>query len=130
MGAFSEFTLNGDLWTITYVDPLSPLLIDRTGNLTVGTTDPNNYAVYLSNKLQGPFLVKVLLHELGHCVMVSYGLIDKIHSVVKKKDWVMAEEWLCNYLMDYGFKIFKTAYKLVGSNAFSYIPKELEKLVA
>lgn len=130
MGEFSNFLLNGDHWVVLYVDSDSPMLVDRTGKLTVATTDPNNYTVYLSNRLQGSFLTKVLLHELGHCVMISYDLVDKIHKIIKPKDWVMAEEWLCNYLANYGFKIFKIAYKLVGDRAFNYIPKEMEKLVA
>lgn len=112
------------------VDSNAPELIDRTGKITVATTDPNNYTVYLSSALQGPFLIKVLLHELGHCAMISYGLLDYIHSAVYPERWIEAEEWLCNFISDYGFKIFSAAYKVVGDEAWKFVIPELEKFVA
>lgn len=127
---FTDFSMNGINWAVNYVDPYSPMLVDRTGKLTVATTDPNNYTVYLSNKLQGPFLVKVILHELGHCAMVSYNLLDYIHSSVYPEKWIEAEEWVCNFIADYGFKIFSSAYKILGNDTWKFIPQELGKIVA
>lgn len=124
------FTMNSTIWRIEWVDPESYLLIDRTGKRTVATTDPNTYTVYLSTKLHGDFLIKVLLHELGHCAMVSYDLLGYIHQTVYPERWVEAEEWVCNFIADYGFKIFSTAYKLLGEGAWSVVPRELEKLIA
>lgn len=122
--------MNGIDWRVVYVRSNDPMLIDRTGKLTVATTDPNNYTVYLSNKLQGPFLIKVILHELGHCAMVSYNLLNFIHSSVYPEKWIEAEEWVCNFIADYGFKIFSSAYKILGEDAWEFIPRELEKFVA
>lgn len=32
--------MNGIHWVLEYVNPYNPFLIDRTGRLTLGTTDP------------------------------------------------------------------------------------------
>lgn len=124
------FTLNGDSWALVEVPSGDPMLIDRTGRLTVATTDPMTRTVYLSRDLQGPFRTKVLLHELGHCVMVSYGLLDEIREFVKPNRRVEAEEWMCNLIADYGFEIFKTAYKLLGEKAWRVLPSELGRYIA
>lgn len=121
--------MNGVYWTIEWVPHDSEMLVDRTGFLTVATTDPETKTVYLSKNLQGPFLIKVLLHELGHCVMISYDLIDYIHDYVYPDRWIDAEEWVCNFIADYGFQIFKAAYQIIGYDALLYLPKELEKLI-
>ena len=85
------------------------MLIDRTGRLCLATTDPKTSTVYLSNSLAGPKLRTVLLHELGHCAMFSYDLLSEIHSVVDPSKWIEAEEWVCNFLADYGDEIFDVA---------------------
>lgn len=126
----ASFVMNNRFWRIEYVDPLDPILIDRTDVHTVATTDPSTNRVYLSNDLYGDFLIKVLLHELGHCAMVSYGLIDEIHSMVYPKYWIKAEEWMCNFIADYGFKIFSIAYKTLGDDALWIIPEEFDRLIA
>lgn len=112
------------------VDQNSPMLTDRTGKITVATTDPETYTVYLSDKLQGDFLIKVLLHELGHCTMISFGLLDYIHDAVYPEKWIEAEEWICNFLTDYGFTIFRAAYKVVGEDAWKYVIPELERFAS
>lgn len=125
-----SFYMNGYLWKVIFVDPGSDLLVDRTGNLTVATTDPETYCMYVSTDISGDFLKKVLVHELGHCCMISFGLIDDIHRMVKPKYWIDAEEWVCNFIADYGLKIFSIAYSIVGDDAWIFIPYELEKMVA
>ena len=122
------FVMNGYLWRVEYVDSYDPMLIDRTGRRTVATTDPANYIVYLSRDLSGDFLIKVILHELGHCAMHSFGLIDDIHRMVYPDKWIEAEEWVCNFLADYGFRIFAAAYDVAGIDALNYIPAELSKI--
>lgn len=122
------FVMNGYLWKVEYVDRMDPMLIDRTGRRTVATTDPTSLTVYLSKELSGDFLVKVLLHELGHCAMHSFGLVDDIHRMVYPENWIEAEEWVCNFFADYGFKIFSIAYNVVGMDALNYIPAEFHKI--
>ena len=122
--------MNGILWRIQLVDPDDPRLMDRTDNQAIGTTDPKSHVVYLSNELVGEMFIKVLLHELGHCALISFNLLEDIHEMVKPDCWIEAEEWLCNFLVDYGFTIFSTAYDLLGFEAWKLIPYELDRLIA
>lgn len=124
------FVLNGYFWKVEYVDEADPVLIDRTGTRTVATTDPDKYTVYLSRALSGDFLVKVVLHELGHCAMHSFGLVKDIHRMVYPEMWIEAEEWVCNFFADYGFRIFAAAYDIVGYDALNYIPSEFNRLAS
>ena len=119
----TRFTMNGYLWRIVSVPPYDPILVDRTGNLTVATTDPETLAIYISSELAGSFRFRVLVHELGHCAIYSFHLLDDIHRMVHPKYWIESEEWVCNFIADYGLKIFKVAYKALGDDA-------IERLIA
>lgn len=127
-----RFFLNGYLWHIRVVDPDSPYLIDRTNKKTLATTDPVSSTIYISNHIlcQQQLFTKVLLHELGHCAMLSFDLIGDIHRMVKPEYWIEAEEWICNYIADYGTKIFTTFYIIVGDDAIRYVPRELNRMFA
>ena len=120
--------MNGSLWRVCFVDNDDPMLVDRTGELTVATTDPTTLRVYISNDLDGSFLTRVLIHELGHCAMFSFGLLDDIHRMVQPRYWIEAEEWICNFIADYGMKIFSTAYRVLGDRAIEIIPYEIERI--
>lgn len=124
------FYMNGYLWRVEFVSPDSDLLVDRTGTLTVATTDPTTHRIYLSNTLEGEFLIRVLVHELGHSVMVSYSLLDDIHRMVYPNHWIEAEEWVCNFIANYGWQIFTTAYLILGYEAIDILPNELERLIS
>lgn len=106
------------------------MLVDRTSTRTVATTDPGTGCVYISNDIHGEFLLRVLLHELGHCAMVSFDLLYDIHKMVKPRYWVRAEEWVCNFIADYGLTIFNIAFSVLGYEAFQIVPKELERFIA
>lgn len=125
-----HFYMNGYLWKVYFVDPDSDLLVDRTDTKTIATTDPETYCIYLSNALRGDLLNQVLIHELGHCTMISFHLLDDIHRMVKRRYWMEAEEWVCNFIADYGLRIFSTAYRILGDEAWIFVPYELERLVA
>lgn len=122
--------MNGYLWSICYVKPDDPALTDVFGTHTVATTDWDTCTIYMSRSLFGEFKTRVLLHELGHCAMFSFSLIDEIHRMVYPEYWIDAEEWVCNFIADYGRLIFDIAYKILGENAWVYIPQELEKMIA
>ena len=124
-----HFVLNGYLWAVQYVEPLSDALVDRTGHLTVATTDPLTHTIYLSSNLEGDFLNRVLIHELGHATMISFDLARDIHRMVKKQYWVEAEEWVCNFIADYGIKIYAAAYEILGEDAWLYVPYRLEQSI-
>lgn len=122
--------MNGYLWRICYVNPNSRMLIDRSGRLTLGTTDPVSRIVYLSDHLYGDQLVKVLIHELGHCALISFGLVNEIHKMTKRDYWIYAEEWVCNIIANYGMLIFSIAKDILGYDAWMCIPYELEKIIS
>lgn len=122
--------MNGYVWSICFVDPKSHYLMDRTGNLRVATTDPETRIIFLSNDLSGSFLEKVLIHEIGHCALFSFHLVDDIHRMVRPEYWIEAEEWICNFIADYGQIIYSTVYSYLGVHAWKAIPYELERLIA
>lgn len=107
------FEMNGIVWAVADVGNDSSLLIDRTGRRTVAVTDPYVHTIFMSSALSGDYRRKVLTHELCHCALVSYGLIDDIRSVVEPSNWVYAEEWICNLMADYGLIIFSNLEELL-----------------
>lgn len=112
-----------------FVNQRSEMLVDRTGTLTVATTDPETRTIYLSNTLEGDFLNRVLIHELAHCVMISYDLLSSIHKMVYPEYWIEAEELVCDFIANYGFEIFSKAYDILGDDAWLVVPQELEKML-
>lgn len=125
-----DFYMNGYLWNVKIVSPYSPKLVDRTGKNKVATTDPNDLCVYLSDRLEGDFFNTVLIHELGHCAMISFDLINYIRSRVSPEYWIDMEEFMCNFIADYGLKIFQIAYELFGDDALKIVPIEIERYIA
>lgn len=123
-----RFIMNRYLWSVHMVDKDDPILVDRTGTKTVATTDPDNMRVNLSSELGGEFLMTVFIHELGHCALHSYGLLERIHKMVKREYWIDMEEFICNILADYGMRIYKTAFDTFGYDAWKSIPEMFDKL--
>lgn len=107
-----------------------PMLVDRSGKATVATTDPSTLSIYISDELDDEFLTRVLIHELGHCTIFSFGLLGDIHRMVYPLYWEEAEEWVCNFIADYGMMIFSIAKDTLGNKAVEIVPQELERLVA
>lgn len=124
------FSMNGILWKIKIVPYKSRMLVDRTNKLTVATTDPTHKTVYLSEKLYGDFLMTVFLHELGHCALYSFDLLEEIHRMTYPEYWIDMEEFICNFLADFGFQIFKIAFSTMGYEAWKLIPLAFEKKLA
>ena len=125
-----EFYMNGLRWRVRFTYPADPVLVDRTGTLTIGVTDPQSMTIYLSNKLRGEFLTKVVLHELSHAMMYSYHYLDEIHRYCKKQYWIEMEELIANLIADRAYEIFQRAYDVVGDEAIRFVPYGLERLVA
>lgn len=125
-----KFYISSDLWHVRFTNPNNPILVDRRNVLTIGVTDPETMTIYLSNKLRGQLLNRVLIHELGHATLYSTGLLEELHRVVYPEYWVEAEEELCNFLADYGHQIFGIAYSVLGDEAIQVVPYHMEKLIA
>ena len=125
-----EFYMNGLRWRVRFTYPTDPVLVDRTGTLTIGVTDSATMTIYLSNELRGEFLTKVVLHELSHAMMYSYHYLDEIHRYCKKRYWIEMEELIANLIANQAKEIFQRAYDVVGDDAIRFVPYELERLVA
>lgn len=121
----------GDLlWRVCRCLPDDSILVDRTGRLTLATTDPETLTVYLSEELTGEELNRVLVHEMGHCALYSFDLLKTIHRMTYPAYWIEAEEWVCNLIADYGMQIFSAARHVLGEAALDIVPREVERLIA
>lgn len=125
-----EFYMNGLRWNVRWTNSADPILVDRTGNLSVAVTDPDTMTIYLSNQLRGSFLTTVVLHELSHAMMISYGYLEQIHRYCKKRYWIEMEELIANLIADRAYEIFQRAYDIVGDEAIRFVPYGLERVVA
>lgn len=121
--------MNGDLWRVQFVPPQDDVLIDRTGKRTLAVSDYSTMTISIANNLHGELLNRVFIHELGHCVMFSYGLLPELHRMVKKRHWVDAEEWCCNFISDYSGIIIVTSKDILG-NSFSLVMPRTFELIA
>lgn len=125
-----QFYMNGDFWQVRFVSPSDNVLIDRTGERTLAVSDYSTRVISIANNLYGELLSRVFIHELGHCVMFSYGLLPELHRMVKKQYWIEAEEWVCNFIADYGQFVIRTARDILG-NRFTYVaPIGAERMIA
>lgn len=63
--------VNGLDWSIVFTDRDEDLIIN--GVVHLGVTDRSTQTVYLNASLQGELLRKVLVHELTHVWIFSFG---------------------------------------------------------
>lgn len=126
----TRFVLNNYIWKIRTVPADSPYLVDRQGVLTVATTDPDELCVFLSEELTGNFKKRVIAHEMGHATCFSFGLLPEIWECCYPDRRIQMEEFICNFVADYGERIFEITYKIMGDEALEVLPHYLERLVA
>ena len=125
-----RFVMNGNLWIVETVPSSSPLLIDRTDEYRVATTDPDLHKIFLSEDLYGSFKKRVLIHEMTHVVLWEYGIIDRIAVYCYPEYRIAMEEEICNVLADYGEMVFRAAYSVLGDEAIRIVPYQMERMVA
>lgn len=132
---YLEYTVEEDcLIRISSMNADSSLIYKKEFKNNSETFDEINTKIgqletYYEDKTQYVFKNRVLIHEIGHCVLFSFHLIDDIYRMVKPEYRTETEEWIYNFIADYGMKIFESAYLILGDEAWAYIPRELEKLV-
>ena len=102
---YMEFSMNNIVWRIGFENPNSDMLKRSDGSITVGVTDNNVRYVFLSNKLRGSFLRKVLIHELTHAWMFSYNYILPIEE----------EEFVCDFVASNAEIIIDKADELISN---------------
>lgn len=125
-----RFIINNSIWRVVTVPTDSAYLWDRTGNLTVATTDPKEHCIFVSEAIYGDFLLRVLIHEMTHVVLWEYEIINKIHMYCLPEFRIPMEEEICNILADYGRMVYEISYRILGGKAIFTVPYELERLVA
>lgn len=89
------YQINNKTWNIRLVQSDSHMLMRSDGSYTVGMCDRTTQTVYISDLLQGKFLRKVLIHEICHSAMFSYGIDMSVEQ----------EEMFCDLLATYGDEI-------------------------
>lgn len=94
------FEINGHSWNIEFVPVTSPFLTRSDGSQSVGVTDANTSTVYLSNRLKGAFLRRVMAHELCHCFCFSYGIHIPLEQEEYMADWISLYGADLIYLLD------------------------------
>lgn len=99
------FYINNILWQIVYVTPSDSRLMRSDYVYTLGVTDSNDKAVYISNAIRGNLLRKVITHEIVHCISFSYNLDIPMEI----------EEYIADYMANYGREtLSKADYILDG----------------
>ena len=94
------FVINGLEWDIVWVNANSSDLMRSDGSITVGMTDFNTKCIYLSNKLKGSFLRRVMAHELCHCFCFSYDVYMPIEEEERLANWISLYGTELVYLLD------------------------------
>ena len=94
------FSINGYTWSLVFVNNNSKKLMRSDGSITCGMTDWTDRCVYLSNKLRGGFLRKVLAHELCHTFCFSYNVVMPIEEEEYLADWISLYGSELVYLLD------------------------------
>ena len=89
------YKINGITWYMIRVRSDSHMLMRSDGSITVGMCDRETQTIYVSDALHGRFLRKVLLHEICHSAMFSYGIDMSVDQ----------EELFCDLLSTYGDEI-------------------------
>lgn len=66
--------INGLSWRVLLVSPTHPMLTTPKGTHALGTCDKPTQTVYIDNSVGKTELREVLVHELAHAAMYSYGV--------------------------------------------------------
>lgn len=98
-----KIIVNGIEWELIFTSDLSKLERDD-GSVTLGVTDTNSYIVYIWNRLNSKMTRKVLLHELCHVFIHSYGYVLDIEQ----------EEFLCSFLDTHSDEIIELCMNVLS----------------
>lgn len=62
--------------------------------------------------------------------MVAFERGDSVALVDISEYWISAEEWLCNFISDYGIIICNIANYVLLDDIIEIIPSEYERLIS
>lgn len=102
-----RFQVNGVHWEIVFVNSNSDDLRRDDGSITLGVCDNNVKCIFISNALRGLLYERVLIHELTHAWIFSYGIYLTLEQ----------EEFVCEFVSNYGRSILSMADKLISVGA-------------
>lgn len=105
------YAMNGLNWSVSLVSSYSDMLRRSDGSYTAGMCDRTTRTIYISESLKGAFLRKVIIHEVCHSAMFSYGIDMSIEQ----------EEMFCDLISTYGDEIFSVADDLFMELKKAYI---------
>lgn len=98
------FEINGIVWSIRFIDFNSPILYDYMNHVqSIATTDARMRTIFISNRIHGNLLYKVIKHELYHCYEFSKVAYDLP---------TYEEEWVAEFISNYGDDIINLAKKI------------------
>lgn len=105
------FTVNDTVWKLRLVNPRDKNLRRSDGSPCLGLCDNNLKTVFIADNQPPDKEEHILCHELCHCICFEYGfLLD-----------VELEEWLCNFMADYGKEIIYLVDDLLWNIRKAYI---------
>lgn len=97
--------VNGIKWRVVFTNNVDDL--ELNGTVRLGITDRNTHTIYIHSNLQGDLLKKVLLHELTHAWLFSYGYDLSVE----------VEEMLCGFVDTFLFDLSDALDKLLEIKA-------------
>lgn len=100
-----RFLVNNNLWDLKFVGAGNKDLRRSDGTYTFGVTDNSVKTVYIMRGMSAEMTERVLCHELCHVICFEHGISLPI----------MEEEWLCNFMADYGKEIIYLLDDLLGN---------------
>lgn len=102
------FVINGEAWRVTRVSAGDPRLVDWTGTERVATTDPESRTVYVNDTLVPPLLDRVMLHEVAHAIVASWGLRGS------GREWSGVDEWGAQLVENHSLEALEAASTALG----------------
>lgn len=106
------FKVNGTEWNISIVAPYSDILKRSDNVYTLGVTDNSLKTIFLSNKLRGRMLDKVLCHEITHVYSFENGCDFDIQTEEVIADFMSLFGRDVIYLLDDLMKIIEKSNKI------------------
>lgn len=106
--------INGVMWGVVRVPAGDPRLRDRTGTERLGTTDPYNRVICIRSDLTPPMLDRVVLHEVGHAVTLSWGIVAEMRSMGALGDLDALDEASAQLIENHSLESLEIAKSILG----------------
>lgn len=95
--------INGLSWKVRFVPPTHPMLLTPSLTYALGVCDKPTQTIYINETLSQRKMKKVLIHELTHAFVFSYGEIFSYDD----------EERLADFVSKYAQKIIKKSQSII-----------------